>query len=310
MITLENNTLEFRVPEVHRNAKCSIDFVRTLRIPDDGREHYLPPGLSSFLRFGTLMTIRLECRNTFGHGAVSSCPCTRRKHCGSTLGRTGGYPFAVKIATGKICAVSGDSWVNHLNQDPQDYVVIPDQPWLDGYCVSKGVIRQFVAMPLGSGYSVEEQMTGKAEVGGIQVIAYPMKRERYEELFSQRRQLAHVSYSPSAEDASMGIAAGGKMRQEIYDDEYGLDAWDMRHPSRCFVTIANSMQWLSITGEEPPSSPPTAKEYSNYGLPWFDYYSEAPALEGAKKLKKIKGITEISNEKGESADFDEGISPG
>ncbi len=50
----------------------------------------------------------------------------------------GRYPFAVKIATGKICAVSGDNWANHLNRDPQDYVVVPDQPWLDGYCVEKG----------------------------------------------------------------------------------------------------------------------------------------------------------------------------
>jgi hypothetical protein len=31
-------------------------------------------------------------------------------------------------------------------------VVLPEQPWLDGYCVEKGYIRQFVAMPLGEGY--------------------------------------------------------------------------------------------------------------------------------------------------------------
>ena len=33
----------------------------------------------------------------------------------------------------------------------------------------------------------------------------------------------------------MGLAAGGKMRQEIYEDEYGLHPWDLRHPSRCFI---------------------------------------------------------------------------
>lgn len=31
------------------------------------------------------------------------------------------------------------------------YLVAPDQPWLDGFCVQKGLIRQFVAMPLGQG---------------------------------------------------------------------------------------------------------------------------------------------------------------
>ena len=75
------------------------------------------------------------------------------------------YPFAVKVATGKVCAVTGDPWVDHLNSDPQDYVVLPDQPWLDGYCVEKGLIRQFVAMPLGEGYTAEEQLTGAAQTG-------------------------------------------------------------------------------------------------------------------------------------------------
>jgi hypothetical protein len=43
--------------------------------------------------------------------------------------------------------------------------VAPKHPWLDGYCVEKGVIRQFVAIPLGEGYSLEEQLTGEAEFG-------------------------------------------------------------------------------------------------------------------------------------------------
>jgi hypothetical protein len=86
------------------------------------------------------------------------------------------YPFAVKIATGKINAVTGDEWSNGLVKDPQDYLVVPDQPWLDGFCVQKGLIRQFVAMPLGQGYTAEEQISGAAEHGGIQVIVYAMKK--------------------------------------------------------------------------------------------------------------------------------------
>jgi hypothetical protein len=65
-------------------------------------------------------------------------------------------------------------------------VVVPEQPWLDGFCVAQDVVRQFVAMPLGSGYSVEEQITGKPEHGGLQIIAYPMKKERYEEIVRRR----------------------------------------------------------------------------------------------------------------------------
>lgn len=36
------------------------------------------------------------------------------------------YPFAVKIAAGKINAVTGDKWGNGLVKDPQDYLVVPD----------------------------------------------------------------------------------------------------------------------------------------------------------------------------------------
>ena len=67
-------------------------------------------------------------------------------------------------------------------RDPQDYVVLSEQPWLDGYCVEKGVIRQFVAMPLDDGYTAEEQLTGAAQHSGIQVVVYPMKLERYRQL--------------------------------------------------------------------------------------------------------------------------------
>jgi hypothetical protein len=35
-------------------------------------------------------------------------------------------------------------------------------------------------MPLGAGYTVEEQLTGEAEHGGIQIIACPLKPERYD----------------------------------------------------------------------------------------------------------------------------------
>ena len=45
------------------------------------------------------------------------------------------YPFAVKIAAGKINAVCGENWRDGLHRDPQDYVVVPRQPWLDGFSV-------------------------------------------------------------------------------------------------------------------------------------------------------------------------------
>ena len=211
--------------------------------------------------------------------------------------RRGGYPFAVKIATGKINAVSGEPWTTHLNRDPQDYIILPEQPWLDGYCVEKGVIRQFVAMPLGQGYSVEEQLTGEAEWGGVQILVYPMKADRYETLWPPE---PLICFNASMPDEPMGLAPGGRMKQEVYDDRYGLDAWDQRHLSRCFVTIANSTTWHAITGEHLPIEPPIAADYAEAGLPWFNYYdADAKALEGSGQLAKAKSVVKTAKSKTE-----------
>ena len=48
MIESKSDELVFSFPELHRDAKCSINFQRTLRIPDDDREYPLPPGLGAF----------------------------------------------------------------------------------------------------------------------------------------------------------------------------------------------------------------------------------------------------------------------
>ena len=49
-----------------------------------------------------------------------------------------------------------------IHAEAEDYFEVPEQPWLDGFCTGSGVVRQFVAMPLGSGYTVEEQVTRTA----------------------------------------------------------------------------------------------------------------------------------------------------
>ena len=296
MVELRHDELHFSFPEVHEHAHLSIAFERTLRIPDDGKTYPLPPGLGEF-----------PLRHVDDFGA--RVPAPWREHGGVMMPMyqsealwlrfNGFYPFAVRIAAGKIDAVSGKEWAPGLHRDPQDYVVIPDQPWLDGFSVGMGVIRQFVAMPLGAGYSVEEQLTGKAEHGGIQLHVYPIRPEHYKEL-QYRLSLMECSLSASA--GSMGLAPGGKLKQEIFVDRRPLDVWDTAHTSRCFVHLANSLTWRAITGENPPTTPFTAKEYAKSKLPWFDYYGgDLKALEGSPELAKAKSVVELAIEKDEVA---------
>ena len=105
-----------------------------------------------------------------------------------------------------------------------------------------------------------------------------------------------MSMSMSMDD--MGIGAGGSMRQEIYEDEHGIDAWDLDNTERCFITLANAEQWLSITGEEPPMSPISSEEYTDAGLPWFDYFDEdKKSIDGAEAFNDIKSIKDIYKQK-------------
>jgi len=309
MITLENDRLVFSVPEVHEDARIEIDFQRTLRIPDDDRTYPLPPGLGNFpLRHVDDYRCRVPAHWRPRGGVM--LPMFQSEALWVSFGGRHGYPFALKIATGKINAVDGKPWASGLAAEPQNYMIVPPQPWLDGYCVEKGIIRQFVAMPLGAGYSGEEQITGEAEHGGIQIVAYPMKRAVYEEMLRKRgRDRVAFCLSdaqvfrgpmPCAAPADMGLAPGGRMRQHIYEDEHGIDAWEQAHGSRCFVAIANSLSWRAITGEAPPNLPPTARDYAKAKLPWFDYYAEAPAVEGAGALQTLLSVVGMGKKKGET----------
>jgi hypothetical protein len=109
---------------------------------------------------------------------------------------------------------------------------------------------------------------------------------------------------------SLGLAPGGRMRQQIFEDEFDLNDWDQEHGSRCFITIANCADWTAITGEAMPSQPVTVRAYAAAGLPWYDYYAETPALDGSTALQGFKSITEILGRcrprKARSRDVDRG----
>ena len=319
MIELKSDRLVFSFPDVHPHARLAVDFQRTLRIPDDDRAYPLPPGLGSFplrhvddfadavppawLDRGGVMLPMYQSEAMWLYFNSDMVP---EHWCA--------YPFAIKVAAGKIDAVTGGPWSNDLHRDPQDYMVSPEQPWLDGYCVEKGFIRQFVAMPLGSGYTAEEQITGRAEHGGLQIIAYPMKRQVFERRFPKRRmvggrggfggsrlEMDEFCAAPMAAGGAMGLAPGGRMKQEIFDDPFDFADWDTAHASRCFVHIANSLVWRSITGQQPPTTPPTAKEYSRAGLPWFDFYSDgSKAVQGSPILQKLKSVAALGKEKNDA----------
>ena len=309
MIHLQLDDLVFTFPDVHPDARLEINFQRTLRIPDDGREYPLPPGLDRFPLVHVDDYPEVMPPAWLTHGGVM-LPMYQSEAMWLDFnsypidGRRTSYPFAVKVATGKICAVSGETWRNDLSRTPrQNYLAIPSQPWLDGYCVGEGIIRQFVAVPLGAGVTAEEQLTGAAVHGGLQLLVAPMKRDVFERRFPKRDDV-QVRYRIACEARAdshpdMGLAPGGKMRQKICRDPFDPADYDTDHASRCFVHIANSMLWQSMFNDAPPSPPPTAADYTRRGLPWFEYYDEkASALDGASPLAGLTSVARFDEANG------------
>ena len=404
MLELKNNQLTFSFPEVHEAAKCTIRFHRTLRIPDDGKTYPLPASLGDFPmehvddfketvpdrwlgRGGVMlpmwqseaMWLQFVPMHVPGHGHVS-------------------WPCAVKVAAGKVSAITGKKWKDGLRK--KDYCVAPNQKWLDGFVVEDGKIRQFVAAPLGSGASAEEQITGKAEFGGIQIEVYPMKLKAFKERFPERpdpvgggflrshgfpgsstvpgvytqintgasaageaegplvaseetegsvnyssagvtpisessvpprkgvevwsgraktptralrsrggpkrsravKQQAFRGEEPRLRKASvqdMAMGAGGAMKQQVFEDPYSMDVWDIDHGARCFVHLCSSTAWRQVTGAEPPTVPLTPTEYARGGVPWFDLWEEeTKALKGTAKLAGLKTVKQVGEEAG------------
>jgi hypothetical protein len=124
--------------------------------------------------------------------------------------------FVIKPFVGGVNGISGESMIGdmatlarQLNSisPKQDYIVLPEQMWLDGIATSPGRVKQFVATPMlaeyqqslqssnkqknresesqdetkssettqsfPTGTSVEYQVTGRESVGGIQLHIIP-----------------------------------------------------------------------------------------------------------------------------------------
>jgi hypothetical protein len=293
--------------------RARVAFQRTLRIPDDGRDYPLPPG------FG--------CFPVFHVDDYAGIPAPWKKHGGVMLPMhraeamwlqfSGDYPFALKIAAGGVCAVSGERWSAGLRCKPQNYVVLPEQPWLDGFRVDDDTIRQFVAAPLGKGLTVEQQVTGEESWGGLQLQVYPIEVERFWEqlreqsLIFEWRELTRpprcgsvpyilrdvVACCGAGDLEEAGLGAGGRMKQKIATDPHGVPAWDTSTTSRCYVHLCLAEDWHRLTGAQPPHLPPSAAAYAKAGLPWFDYEDGKPAVTGESMLSTIKSVSTLVDEK-------------
>lgn len=278
--------------------RLRISFQRTLRIPDDGRSYRLPPGLGVFPivaanEYEDGMPEQWRRENSF------LIPMYQREAL--WIGFDNDWPpVAVRVAVGNISAVSGRAVGDHLCADPQDYVVCPEQIWLDGINVGPGTVRQFVAMPLGEGYTVESAVSGSEQHGGIQIAVWGPRPGL---VLERPRRRAGPAPSRRPASVTMGMGAGGQITQKIYPDPHGVDAWDDQVVGKAVVHIVNSSVYREMTGADPPPTPVDASTYTAHGLPWFELYEEHQAdVPAPGALSSAKTIAQRDRELGLAQD--------
>jgi hypothetical protein len=275
----------------------TVSFQRTLRIPETGL-HPLPPGLGRFPLRRVADYPDTAPAEWLARGGVM-LPIYQRE--AMWLSFHSSEPAALQVGAGKVCAVSGLPWIDHLVAEPQNYVALPQQPWLDGINAGDGFIRQFVAVPLGSGATVEGQVTGEETHGGVQLRAVGLTPEALAAWRAEQEtrrgdclETHDLCAMPAPLGSSMGLGAGGRMRQEVYTDHRPLADYDQAGAGRVFVHLCSAAQWTAITGEVPPPTPVDRDAYVAEGLPWFDYYdADAADLQPSEILSKVKTVGEV-----------------
>jgi hypothetical protein len=286
-VVLSNN-------EIYVGERFGMTCQRTLRIPDDGKAYPLPPGLGK-IPIHAVEDFASRVPATWRHPHAFFVPMFQREALWLQFHGATWKPNAVKVAVGGVNAISGEKWDDTLRASPQDYIVIPDQPWLDGINVGTGIVRQFIAVPLGSGRSVESQLTGVDEMGGLQVVVFEPKPGKFPD---EAPPPAPIAMMPAMSLSTvMGLGAGGQMRQKIYPDRHGVESWDTTNVATVFIYIINSMVYRELTGMEPPPTSISAQTYTEFGLPWFDVYDEARGdVEASRKLQTVRSVRDLDEE--------------
>ncbi|KAH7129973.1 hypothetical protein B0J13DRAFT_627109 [Dactylonectria estremocensis] len=190
-----------------------VSFMRTVRVPESDKKYDLPPGLGRFPLFNIA---------PFSHSLPPSMvakggfffPMYQMEAMWIHFHSQGKKRFAIRPYVGGVNGISGEtseggmaSILRRMNSETrkQDYIVLPEQMWLDGIATAPGVVKQFVATEMApprretsregrtsritksrhgssshstqdnapSGASIEWQVTGRDEVGGLQLQIIP-----------------------------------------------------------------------------------------------------------------------------------------
>lgn len=110
---------------------------------------------------------------------------------------------------------------------------------------------------------------------------------------------SNINQVRSPKHAPMGIAAGGKLIQDIYADTNPRHIWNKPRTRLVNVHILDSFTFEVATHIVPPPTPITAEKYNDQGLPVFLLEEEVNGrLDGGNSLKGVKSVSIMDKETG------------
>ncbi len=299
----EKNMLPSGREEVHRmfgacltKISATVSFQRTLRLPDNGKDYPMPLGLGRFPLYPVDEFPTLPEAWQQRGGIMMPLHPTEALW----LSFYADYPMALRVGSGGFCAVSGLPWASALVANPQNYVVLGTQPWLDGFHVGADVVRQFVAHPVGQGLQAPHALSGEERWSGLRLQAVPLRPEefwrqslkptlhaRWDELMTPIRHRAGGPGTTNSANPDWTFKAGGKIRLKIVPDPFSIPAWETSLSSRCFAHLCLAEDWQRLTGIRPPQKPPTAADYRAAGVTWSDLEGGKPTEEKDSLLAEL-----------------------
>jgi hypothetical protein len=211
-----------------RRCDITVSFRRTLRIPEDGKTYPLPACFDSFQLLKVDNFLNNLSTDIVAKGGLFF-PMFQREALAVAFDATAPHQFktgetdwllqrakesfAIRMYAGSINCISGKAFGDH-SSGGQDYIVCPQQMRLDGFSTSTGEVRQFVAMPLGWGYSVEKQVTGSESIAGLQLqVARRLSDDvEFEGPFNASNTGAMEKLDLFQSPGQLGMAAGQLLR--------------------------------------------------------------------------------------------------
>ena len=287
-----------------------IDLHRTMRVPSGKTPAQLPPSLG-ILKTYRVADYREKCPELWEDGGVF-VPLHDAEAMWISFHLSGSNPRALIIGAGNVNAITGKKLTTIL-EIPQNYVVVPTQPWLDGWKDETGVVYQFVSAKYegGTGLTVGEQILGQdSNTGGIGIAVYNPTDPN----LSGAQTFSHYPVAGLYDGSEwqgagalgdlpvtrgcatkgfgeMGLGKGGAIAQKVYPDPFtnGRNpqaVWESSPVATMAIYLVNAASFAEITGETVQPSPVTS---DSYGGPYFqvddDNQPDAPGSSAFVGLK-------------------------